>query len=139
MPTIDAIHFVPRSKATGSIDPYGTCCSEHVFHLTQGRWGVTATQIQMANQVRLLFPVTVSQVVAGSEADEQGIRKGDRIVAVGLDGHGCQPVKVSLTCCSSIFSHGHGAQSICCVLNSKAHRRARSWASRLSTKRRTAS
>ena len=99
MPTIDARCFIPKSKATGSCDPNGLCWSDHVFHLTQSKWGVAALQIKIANEARFSFPLTVSNVEDGSEADQQGMRKGDQIVAVGLDGHSCLPVQVSFGCC----------------------------------------
>ncbi len=80
---VSATSFVPKTKVSGSCDPYAKEWTEHRIHLMQVKWGIKATweNVQPGNVLRFKFPLVVTEVDAGSEAADQGMKPGDQIVA----------------------------------------------------------
>ena len=80
---VSATAFVPKNTVRGSCDPYAMEWTEHRIHLTQAKWGIKAhwDHVKPSNVLRFTFPLAIVQVDAGSEAEHQGLKPGDRIVA----------------------------------------------------------
>ena len=94
-----ATHLVPASKLSGSCDPTACDFSKHHFNLSSNRWGTKANM--EGNQVCFTFPLIITEVEAGSEADKQGIKKCDQIHAV-VHKHVRHLVKVNTAACLRI-------------------------------------
>ena len=94
---VAASHFIPASKPSGSSDPTTCDFSKHHFILSSVKWGIKANMERVIpNQIRFTYPLIITDVEAGSEADDQGIKKGDQIVAALHEQRGCHRVKVNL-------------------------------------------
>ena len=85
MKFVSASAFVPKSRVWGSCDPNAREWTEHRIHLMQTRWGIKAIwdSVEASNVLRFRFPLVITEVDAGSEAEDQGVKPGDHIVAVG--------------------------------------------------------
>ena len=82
---VSAATFIPKNRVCGSCDPNAREWTEHRIHLMQAKWGIKAIwdEATQSNVRRFEFPLVIKEVDAGSEADDQGLKPGDHIVAVG--------------------------------------------------------
>ena len=82
---VTATTFVPKATVYGSCDPNALEWTEHRVHFMQAKWGFRAIfeEVKPSNLLRFRFPLVITQVDAGSEAADQGLKLGDRIVAAG--------------------------------------------------------
>lgn len=82
---VSAASFVPKNKVRGSCDPFAMEWTEHRIHLMQAKWGIRAIwdDVNPSNVRRFRFPLIITEVDAGSEAEDQGLVPGDHIVAAG--------------------------------------------------------
>jgi len=81
---VSASEFKPKTTASGTCDPYATEWTEHTFHFVSQCWGLVVQWERPLNEAtpRFTFPLIVRNVKKGSEAEEQGLKVGDHIVAV---------------------------------------------------------
>uniref|UniRef100_A0A7S0QK00 Transcription initiation factor IIB n=1 Tax=Cryptomonas curvata TaxID=233186 RepID=A0A7S0QK00_9CRYP len=85
---VDASNFVPKSKVAGSWDPNALTWTEHQFYFTSQSWGIKAVweKVPGSDQPKFTFPLIITEVRPGSEAEQQGLRVRDEVMAVRPEG-----------------------------------------------------
>mmetsp|Transcript_21560 Transcript_21560/g.51902 ORF Transcript_21560/g.51902 Transcript_21560/m.51902 type:complete len:448 (+) Transcript_21560:104-1447(+) len=83
-PVVAGSAFKPKDKHLGSWDPTATEWKEEIHCFQEKAWGIRCL-MNGANRDRFVFPLSIIEVVPGTEAEGMGLKVRDRISAIKPD------------------------------------------------------
>jgi len=86
MSVVNAKSFVPKEKNLGSWDPTASQWLEDEYTFSAQRWGIKANMEEIppagSGNIRFTYPLAITEVNPGTEADMMGLKVRDVVVAI---------------------------------------------------------